>query len=319
MELLDLQKKIVTSTLSAGAYVFTGVEGAVQHEYINQIAAKLELKVYRLDTVSEAVTAMSRGSFSTQKKLFVVFNDLPFTKAENAWNTVFSGAERTPHILILQYPKLDRHSKFYKKYKDILCEFNTLDDEVATRYVLRELNNCITEETAKYIAYCCENDYGRIQTECDKINQYMPRFAGKPEDIVCHFLKKGLLSSPISDITFDFVDAILYRDNPLTAQYLQQAKIIDEPPLLLASQLYIGFKGILMVQGLGEDRTNVAQRTGLTPYQARLATEKMGNYTLSELQRNLRYLQEVEYGIKTGKVDPLFALDEICINCLREG
>ena len=129
-------------------------------------------------------------------------------------------------------------------------------------------------------------------------------------------LKQGVIYQPIGDITFLFTDAILTRNRANTAKYLLQAKAIGESEVLTLSVLYNGFKQILMVQGLGKDQSEPSKRTGLTPWQVKMAKEKQGHYSIPELVNALKVIRFVEKGIKTGAIDADVAVEYVIVNIM---
>lgn len=305
-------------------YIFTGPESAVQKVYINMLAERNNCTLVRPDTVANAVREMSQRSLSPEKKLFVVFDDVAFTKAEKAWQTVFDRAAASGHILVLQYSKLDKRLKFSKRNKEMICVFDTLGPDIATTYVQKQIPK-LSQEIAFQVAEACEYDYGRILTETDKIKHYFNHLKHEAldygadwdeDEAALSLLQQGVIYKPIGDITFAFTDAIMYRDVECTMHHLQQALKKGEPELVVLTVLYNNFRSVLLVQGLGNDRSNAAKRTGLTPFQVKLASEKVGYYSLSEIQTNLRTLQEIEYGIKTGTFDTSTALAYAATACL---
>lgn len=327
MELQQLQEQIVGKSVKS-AYIFAGPEGAVQRVYLYKMAEAMQCtRTVRCSTVVEAVRAMNARSLVPEKTLYVVFDDISFTKAETAWNDVFSRADKSQHILVLQYSKLDKRVKFYKHNKDRICMFDALGDDIAERYVQKEIQDaCFRQlhpDVAKMVAQACGNDYGRIISECDKIVQYYRYVLGAYDDApesdwdidsaALELLEQGVIHQPIGDITFKLTDAILYRDPVDTQEYLEQALLKKEPELMIVSILYNSFKHILMVQGLGTDQSNVTKRTGLTPFQVKLAKEKLNCYSIGELIRNMKILQEVEYGIKTGTFEISIALPYVAV------
>lgn len=326
MEIAELQS-VIREGKPKGCYILTGPEGAVQRVYLNMMAEKAGLAVVRLDSASDAIRAMTQHTLSPEKRLYVVFDDVAFTKAEKAWNTVFSRAEATQHVLLLQYSKLDGRLKFSKRNKDRICVFDTLGPDIAAKYVQKEIPN-LHPDVAEMLAEACGYDYSRILTETDKVRQYFnarSRFeqeqrsredAWTIDDAALELIHDGVIYRPIGDITFSLTDAIMYRAPGETMQYLAQALAKGEPELVVLTVLYNNFRALLLVQGLGADRRDAAKRTGLTPFQVKLASEKIGHYKLAEIQSNLRMLQEIEYGIKTGTFDAAVALAYAATACL---
>ena len=164
--------------------------------------------------------------------------------------------------------------------------------------------------------------YSRILLECDKIRQYIAavkRHTGQSMDYgaaLTLLVESGVIFQPIGDITFKFTDAILTRNYKDASRYLREARQKQEPEIMVLSILYNGFKQILMVQGLGRDQSEPVKRTGLTPWQVKMAKEKQGHYSISELIEALKIVRFVEKGIKTGQIDADVSLEYVIVNIM---
>lgn len=89
-----------------------------------------------------------------------------------------------------------------------------------------------------------------------------------------------------------------------------------EPEIKVLSVLYNTFKHILLVQGLGNDQSDPCNRTGLTPFQVKLAKEKQGHYSVGELVHALQIIRQAEKDIKTGLLDMEMSLEYVILNIL---
>ncbi len=91
--------------------------------------------------------------------------------------------------------------------------------------------------------------------------------------------------------------------------------MINENPLGLISLLYSNFKSMLIIQSI-EPGANISQRSGLTPWQIKLAKEKGNNYSIIELVSIIKIIRETEKGIKTGLMESDKAIDYILVSIL---
>lgn len=322
MKLHELQKQIVSKELDK-VYVFTGEEIGVMDIYLDKIYSVVGCDVVRTDSVQEAYTKMNQRRISGTSRCFVVSDDKEFLKQEKIWGTVFSLATKSSDYLILIYSSMDKRSKFYKQNIEMLTEFEKLSPEVLLKYISKELPG-IKEKDACRLSEICECNYSRILLECDKIRQYasaavrVGKFKNAPEYewILETLIEQGVIFQPIGDITFKFTDAILTRDYVNTSRYLMEARQKGESEIMVLSILYNGFKQILMVQGLGENQSEPAKRTGLTPWQVKMAKEKQGHYSISELIKILKTVRFVEMGIKTGQIDANMSLEYLIVNIM---
>lgn len=320
MKLHELQKQIVSKELDK-VYVFTGEEIGIMDIYLDKIYSVAGCDVVRMDSVQEAYAKMTQRRISGAPRCFVVRDDKEFLKQDKIWGTVFSLANKSPDYLILVYSSMDKRSKFYKQNTEMLTEFEKLSADMLSKYISKELPGIKDRDSCK-LAEICECNYSRILLECDKIRQYIAavkRHTGQSMDYgaaLTLLVESGVIFQPIGDITFKFTDAILTRNYKDASRYLREARQKQEPEIMVLSILYNGFKQILMVQGLGRDQSEPVKRTGLTPWQVKMAKEKQGHYSISELIEALKIVRFVEKGIKTGQIDADVSLEYVIVNIM---
>lgn len=322
MKLHELQKQIISKELDK-VYVFTGEEIGIMDVYLDKIYSVVGCDVVRMDSVQESYAKMTQRRISGAPRCFVVRDDKEFLKQDKIWGTVFSLADKSPDYLILVYSSMDKRSKFYKQNTEMLTEFEKLSPEMLAKYIRKELPG-MKERDACKLAEICECNYSRILLECDKIRQYVAAQKRKvPFAVDINYgaalktlVEQGVIFQPIGDITFKFTDAILTRDYKNTSRYLREARQKGESEIMVLSILYNGFKQILMVQGLGRNQSEPVKRTGLTPWQVKMAKEKQGHYSISELIEALKIVRFVEKGIKTGQIDADVSLEYVIVNIM---
>ena len=315
MQLTDLQRQIVSKEVDK-CLLFFGEEVAIMDIYLDKIYKALEVEVVRSDSVKEAFSKMTQRRLSGGTRCFVVRDDKEFFKDEKIWKPVFSQAENGSDYLILIYSSMDKRSKFYKHNTEQLTEFAKLSPEMLSNYISNLLPGVDGRDRIR-MAEICECDYSRVLLECDKVKQFVSANGNYDNQSALDYLiKTGVIFQPVGDITFKFTDAILTRNFRETAMYLQQARQKQEPEIMVLSILYNGFKQILMVQGLGRDQSEPSKRTGLTPWQVKLAKEKQGHYTIAQLVNALKVIRFVEKGIKTGQIDADVSLEYAIINIM---
>ena len=317
MKLPDLQKQIVTANIDHVLLLY-GEEVAIMDIYLDKIYDTTGADVFRFDTVKEAYAKLVQRRITTgASRVFVVRDDKEFIKADKEWRKVFNAAENSTDYLVLIYSSMDRRSKFYKQNQERLCEFEKLSSSVLAGYIDKLLPGMSASQKERF-AQVCECNYSRVLLEADKVKHYAQCVSSVFDYGMCFemLLKNGVIHQPIGDITFLFTDAILTRNKKDTAKYLLQAKAIGESEILTLSVLYNGFKNILMVQGLGKDQSEPSKRTGLTPWQVKLAKEKQGHYSIAELVNALKVIRFVEKGIKTGAIEADVAVEYVIVNIM---
>lgn len=305
--------------------ILYGKEQKILELYINQIAKNYKSVIYN-DSVSDVVNLHRRKSLDKSTKLYIVDEDVSFLKAENAGSTINSEFAKSKDGLIVRYHKLDKGSKFFHNNKQNIVEFPYLSDDVLLQYINRDLPN-LSEKNALSLIKYCNNDYGRILLEIDKIIQYdsynmsitdSGHVHSKSIDTCFAELdKQGLFYKEIGDITFELTNAVLGGYTETAIQKLNEAKRKGEPAMMIASILYNGFRNLLAYQGLGNNKQDAIKRTGMTKGELWGCTKNVGGYHLQEVKRNMLACQSVESGIKMGTIDEDIALEYLVLYCLK--
>lgn len=297
--------------------VLYGQEQTILDMYIKQILAVTQAQAVYVDTVSSVIKQSGKKSLNKSVKCYIVLDDLSYLKAETVWDKIKEDFRKSKDYLILRYHTLDKRDKFSHNNKENLTEFAHLSVEVLQQYIYRDLPD-LSEKNALSLIEYCNNDYGRILMEIDKVKQYMSVRTDLTTDSCFSQLdKQGLFHKEIGDITFELTNAVLggYTDQAIIK--LDEAKRKNEPAMMIASILYNGFRNLLAYQGLGKNKQGAMERTGLTKGELYGCTKNIGGYNLSEVKRNMLFCQQVEAGIKMGTIDESIALDYLVLHCLR--
>lgn len=314
MELIDLMKKISNNDIPHFLILF-GEEQKIIDIYINNICDKLQAKKVVKESVSSVVKNIGKKSIDKCKKLYIVTEDISFTKLEDNWESAKNAMNKD--YVILRYNSLDKRSAFVKKNQQNIVEFSHLSDAVLQQYIQRDLHDLSDENVSKLISYC-SNDYGRILLEVDKIKQYLSvRTDLTIDSCFVQLDKQGLFHKEIGDITFELTDAVLGGYPDTAIKKLDEAKRKGEPAMMIASILYNGFRNLLAYQGLGKNKQGAMERTGMTKGELWGCTKNVGGYSMEEVKRNMLFCQKVESGIKMGTIDEDIALEYLVLSCLK--
>lgn len=316
MELSELMKKIAGNDIPHYLVLY-GQEQTILDMYIKQILAVTQAQSVYVDTVASVIKQSGKKSLNKSVKCYIVPDDLSYLKAETVWDKIKDDCKKSKDYLILRYHTLDKRDKFSHNNKENLTEFAHLSVEVLQQYIYRDLPD-LNEKNALSLIDYCNNDYGRILMEIDKVKQYMSVRTDLTTDSCFSQLdKQGLFHKEIGDITFELTNAVLggYTDQAIIK--LDEAKRKGEPAMMIASILYNGFRNLLAYQGLGKNKQGAMERTGLTKGELYGCTKNIGGYNLSEVKRNMLFCQQIESGIKMGTIDESIALDYLVLHCLR--
>ena len=308
MDLVELKKQIVTKSVN-NYFVFTGTEIGIMRLYIDQISKVTNKPIEYMNTVESAYERFNKSGLVPMSKVIVVSDDKSYLKAEKLWNAVPKRLKS--NILILIYHKPDKRSKFFKSTNSVVS-FNALPSNILAQYIMKKVS--MSETNANQLAEVCECSYDRCMQECDKINTYIDYRKSIKDEVSCDMafrllLNEGIIYRPIGDITFSVVDAIMNRiDVYKIESMMKKVRQINEPKLLLFSLLYNNFRALLLYQTC-PDKSKVTEVSGITAYEAKIAANRANRYSPQESLRALKLIQEIEFGVKTGKIAEDISLD----------
>ena len=319
MELVDLMKSISCNSIPHFLILY-GEEQKIIDIYIKNIVKSVDGKRVVVDNVSQVIKYNGKKSLDKSIKVYVVTEDTAFLTKDESWETVRNSMRK--NYIVLRYHSLDKRSSFVKKNQQNIVEFSHLSDEVLQQYIYRDLPDLSDENASKLISYC-NNDYGRILMEIDKIWQAQSSRLSNfninldSNDCFEELDKQGLFHKEIGDITFELTDAVLGGYPEKAMQKLDEAKRKGEPAMMIASILYNGFRNLLAYQGLGSNKQGAVERTGLSKGDIWRCSKNVGGYSIEEVKRNMLICQNIESGIKTGMVDEDIALEYLVLSCLK--
>ena len=318
MELVDLMKSISQNSIPHFLILY-GEEQKIIDIYIQNIVKSVDGKRVVVDNVSQVIKDNGKKSLDKSIKVYVVTEDTAFLTRDESWENVRKFMHK--NYLILRYHALDKRSAFVKKNQQNIVEFSHLSDDVLQQYIYKDLPDLFEKNASKLISYC-NNDYGRILLEIDKIKQYHEYIACLTngisiDDCFEELDRQGLFHKEIGDITFELTDAVLGGYPEKAIQKLDEAKRKGEPSMMIASILYNGFRNLLAYQGLGSNKQGAVERTGLSKGDIWRCSKNVGGYSIEEVKRNMLICQNIESGIKTGTVDEDIALEYLVLSCLK--
>lgn len=311
MQLSELKEQLVNKAVNP-LYIFTGPEIAIMNIYIDKIAAVSGTQIKRVDNVSSIYSRLQNNAFTTRLSCYIIRNDKELTTQEKAWQNLITSVKQGKNVIILIYDTIDKRGKFYKQFASQIVEFEKLSTEVLARYIKKEIG--LPESYGADLAEICDKDYSRILLECDKLKHLSNITKTDIQTTYRQAIQEKLIYVSPKDVIFSFIDSVCRREIQKVYNLYSELLAINESPLAIISLLYNNFRAMLLVQSAGSG--NIANRTGLTPWQIKIAKEKGNNYSVPELVSALRTIREVERGIKTGTIEQNLAVDYLLVNVL---
>lgn len=159
------------------------------------------------------------------------------------------------------------------------------------------------------------NDLRLLDQEIEKLVVYVDGARPIGEDDV------RLLVSYVQEANvFEMVDALGRRDGQRAARLLHQLLEAGEHPLALQGMIVRQFRIMIQVKelsGKGLSQHDIAARLKLHPFVIKKAVRQAMNFSMEQLETIYRRLLETDVAIKTGKMDPVLALDMLVVGLSR--
>lgn len=150
----------------------------------------------------------------------------------------------------------------------------------------------------------------RLDQEMRKLLEYVNYTRPVEVDDVEHLTPN---SAPVAD--FALVNA-LRAQQARQAQAVLHKMLEEDDPLGIFHTIVSQFRQLILVNELmsgGAGKDQIAQQLAMHPYAVGLAMEHARHFSLAELDSIYQRLHELDYAIKTGKMDSLLALDLLVV------
>lgn len=273
--------------------------------------------------VSEVIEEASCMSLFGDKKVVIGENALFLTGTNTSVNhdidylTSYVNAESHDNIVILTVvqDKLDERKKIVKLLKKNVTVIHkeTIDEKDLPKFVIKEfLNNGykIDYKTASYFVDYVGKNVDILLSEINKMIIYKDTDKEIFIEDILNISSKGF-----NDNVFDLSDAIMKKDFKKIFSCYNDLMILKEEPIkiiaLLASQFTLVYQSKLLSKE-GFMSKDIASTLKVHPYRVKLALE--ANYPDFELKDILKKLHNLDYEIKTGKVDKIVGLENFLLH-----
>lgn len=275
---------------------------------------------YDLEEVAlaNALEDLDTYSFLSSKKVIIIKNILSSLTLENEKKHLIKYLENpsSDNLLIMTSDKMDAKT-FSKKLKSLkTLEYQKLETNPVS-FAKNILDGYkISNMDLSYLAELCNNDITKINSECEKLMMYKIDTKEIGREDITNLVVKKLGDS--NEILFSLAKAIMSKDkkqalklyNDLKAYQIDVNSIIG----LMASQM----KLVSQIKVLKEKNLNVSQiQQNLnlkSSYQVKKLSEYIYSYSYNDIKTFFNKLFNLDYSIKTGKVDSSNAIELLIIN-----
>lgn len=310
MDVLTLKNQIKNKDVDS-FYIFTGPEFVLLNYYINSMAKFTDSDVVRLEDVRDLIKRLGAKSMLKSRHIYVLRDCKDFLSSDEL-QAKFERFEASESIVILVYTSIDKRSKMYKKFSDKIVQFDYMSESVLVKYIQKEIP--LSDRNARGLVQICDNDYGRILLEIDKIKRFgsctftevgndSNYDANKAFEVM---LEGGVIYQSPQDRIFDFVDAVLKYKPKKSFEIYEECIEAGENTFVFLVNLYNNTKNVLQYQTCkGRD---VEKTTGMTSQQIYHAKNKSGVYSNDDLLYFMELIQKCDVAIKRGAIEESIAV-----------
>lgn len=311
-------------------YVCYGSETYLLREFIGYLTQKLvepeyrEFAVSKYDLTETSLDIVLEDAltppFMAPKKLIIAENAMFFTGAketgkaqhqpEKLLELLKAPSDFAVIAFIVPAEKLDERKKIVKSLKEAAIPFTPMNADGLLQWVNRQAERRSFAFAAGAADQLILYSGGALQTMAAEIEK-LSLFVGVGGTVTGETVDKLVTRGTEQNVFILIDDIVRLRLNRAFAILYDLLKQREEPvklTLLIARQ----FRIVLQVKELskqGYSQQQMASQLGLHPYAVKVAAEQGQKFETERLERILAELAELDYRLKSGKVDKVLGLE----------
>jgi len=264
------------------------------------------------------IDEISSSSMFKEKKM-LIFKDISGNKSfqEEFLGSINKFIDSKEILLFYGEGEVPKN-KFFDSLKKVgkSQSFDILSGLRLKNWAKKEIENCgvkISEEAVNRLVDFTGGNLWRLSGEIQKLVLYKNKDKRiNIEDVVL------LVKPKIETDIFKTIDAISEKRKNVAISLLHQHLKEGDNPIYLLTMINFQFRNLLILKSEDSDyRFNksygdvwaLSKKLGMNPYVVRKTMQQIGKFSLEELKKIYRKISQIDFGIKTGKVDPEAALD----------
>ena len=290
IELKELKQKIENNTLDLHCVIYKCSKQSefIPHQYALEFCKNNDFEIQHAESVNELPFNNLFGTVSNKLIIYRVESldeDLNIEQEEVAQNYIWVICNKIS-------------AKYKKIYSDNIVEVPKLDDWQIKDFIASSCDKLTKKEVEELFSYY-KNDLFRLSNELDKI-----QLVGDYNKV------KSQLFVDISNFNiFDFTNAVIRKDKVALSNIYREIDNIDIEPFGLITLLINNFRHIIDIQ-LARNAT--AESVGVSGKQFwAIKNYSCGYYSKEELVEIFKFLNGLDYKIKSGQIDTSLLVDYI--------
>jgi len=214
-------------------------------------------------------------------------------------------------ILIHEKKEIDKRNSFFKflKKNSKSQELGLLEGQKLKNWVKKELGKyqeVAEPEALDELINFVGSNLWQMENEIKKLTNYKNGQKIQKEDI------ELLVRPKIETDIFKTIDAISEKKKSQALMLLHQHLEKGDAPLYLLAMINFQFRNLLTIKELIEKNTpyyKIISKSKLHPFIVKKSYQQAQRFTLQQLKKIYQKIFQVDYQIKTGKIEPEVALD----------
>ncbi len=301
-------------------YALYGLEDNLIKDFINKLINDNNIQnIIRYDLNDDLIESViedaSYDDMFGDKKLIIVNNSSFLSDKDNI--EILEKYLLNPNInnfliFILNEEKINDKNNIIKiiREKCQLLEFNKIKGRELDKYIKNEFEKedyAIDNESVRIIIELLSEDLSLIKNEIIKLKLYKI----EEKEINVNDVKNVVSRLPEDNI-FELVNAVVNRDKKTSFNIYKDLinRKEDEIKILgaLASQIRLIYQVKALLES-GYKKDEIASSLSIHPYRVQLAIVSSAKFTGENLLNLLYTLSEIDFNIKSGKIDKTQALE----------
>lgn len=297
MNIQELKESVIGHTFPDGLQIFVASnDNFIIHQYLHEICQGKGLKlnwfeVKWLDEIKDVLPQEKCGGVFDN-----MFEDNELRVYNIAHNVDYAAQvpiDQTNSIIIT--PKVSE--EVVDAFGNNITIFPTLTDMQIKDYVHTQVPG-LNDETINWLLETTHKNMFRLEQEC---NRFKCIEKEKQQQVFDKMIDEGGYDDLTNKTIFDLTNAITKRDKKTIDMLMHEIDSMDVTDMYLLTVLHNSFKNLLGVQ-CSNGSAN-ANSLGLKPNQFNAIKYNCGKYSNVELVDRLRYINSLDYKLKTGLLD----------------
>ncbi|MDD3383189.1 MAG: DNA polymerase III subunit delta [Bacilli bacterium] len=323
-------------------YIIYGVQEPIVKKQINNLISNTLKKVtdfnlvnfdFEQSSIKQIIDDVSTYPFFDDQKLvlvkkadflFDIKNLKPYVDNDINLNDIsllvnYAANQNSFTTLVLTFlgKKLDTKNENVKKILNFskIIEVNDISKDDWPIVIKKLFNNRkidITEKALSSFISRVGTDLVDVINEVDKIALYSDKI---DENVI-----KNLVAVPLEKSEFGIANSLINRDNSTALSIYRDLKTQNIEPIYLISIMGSQIRFLYQVSYLkkiGKNEAEIADELGAKISRVAINLRKMGSVTLDDMLKTLNDLSQLDYKIKSGKIDRFQGLELFLIGAFR--